>query len=158
MLSVWLPLSVLACENWSQRVFAPGTSPDPGLPNNMHLASRVGYSKDLHDVTLSWGQKPTTFSQTERWGVAVRAINGQASKRGRGMSCRWICLCCSVHVRTMRVQKPSTTHMWDSFQVPMCTCAVWVMQCALCVCQCHHALLVREMEGSALQISRTTLQ
>lgn len=30
----------------------------PGLLNNTHLAFKVGYSKDLHDVTLSWGQSP----------------------------------------------------------------------------------------------------
>lgn len=89
---------VLAFGNLSKRVIVHRTSPDPGPgPAEQHAPRLQGWLQQR----FTWRHtqlrtKPTGFSQTERWGVAVRAMQGQARER-KMQTCWWIC-CSSVRV------------------------------------------------------------
>lgn len=90
---------------WEVGAFVHGTSPGRGLQNNMYIAFRVGYSKDPHDVTLSWGQSPL-LSPRQRGG-------GSSSGSADAYACAEI---------------SPVIDMPGSCRIPSCTCAARLMQ------------------------------
>lgn len=90
---------------WEVGAFVHGTSPGRGLQNNMYIAFRVGYSKDPHDVTLSWGQSPL-LSPRQRGG-------GSSSSSTDAYACAEI---------------SPVIDMPGSCRIPSCTCAARLMQ------------------------------
>lgn len=104
---------------------------DPGLLNNMHLAFRVGYSKDLHDVTLSWGQSPLVSPRQRGGGWLSEQCKDKQEKEKCRLADGFAAAVCAC----VWMQKPSIyIHVRQLIQsyVHVCLMCMSMPSCSAC--------------------------